>query len=144
MPSMTTNGTQVAAVYRRIRATLDASLDRGMTMALLAVERAQVKNLSGGGAPFSYPVPVRTGNLRRSAGHSRESLTSGYVFNTAAYAGAVHSGHVSEWTGRGEHRTVDRTARPFLTDAVEQSKPSMIVQAEISKGLMQAGKTVFA
>ena len=51
----------------------------------------QVDNLSGGGndPAGSYPVPVRSGHLRRSA-EIVVNDNDAYVMNTARYAGQIH------------------------------------------------------
>lgn len=116
-----------------------AALDRGLSLALVATNRATQKNLMGGAAaePWSYPVPNRTSNLFTSQQQAKDTPTSGYVFNTAAYAGAIHSGYVSEWAGRGKHRMVQRLARPFLDDGVETAQPLMVIQNTFEKVLPQ-------
>ena len=86
------------------------------------------KLLSGTGAAWSYPVPVRTGNLRRSlwritpagykGGQPNETYNLGpgeaYVGDSAEYARAIHDGRIFRRAlsgGRG-------MGRPFLTDAM--------------------------
>jgi hypothetical protein len=60
------------------------------------------------------------------------------VGNSARYAHAIHSGNVSQWAGRGEHRMVQRQARPYLDDAVEEVDPAGIVQGGIREALGMA------
>jgi hypothetical protein len=113
---------------------LTAALSRGMKKAATAVNRAAIKNLSGSrkAAPWTYPVPVRTpGGLRANQGMQIESPTVAYIFNTAAYAAAIHSGYVSSWAGRGKHRMVFHKPRLFIDDAVESEQPLMVIQREV-------------
>lgn len=117
---------------------LDAALSRGMKKAATAVNRAAIKNLSGSrkAEPWTYPVPVRTpGGLRGNQAMQIESPTTAYVFNTATYAGAIHSGYVSSWAGRGKHRMVFHKPRPFLDDAVASEQPLMVIQREVEAEL---------
>ena len=86
--------------------------------------------LSGSGPAWSYPVPVRTGNLRRllwritpagyKGGQPSGSYNVGpgeaYVGNSAEYAHAIHDGRTYRRAlsgGRG-------MGRPFLTDAANK------------------------
>jgi hypothetical protein len=133
---VTSNAGDLATQYRTLAARLSAALQRGLLKAMSAVEAAAQKLLSGGGAPFSYPVPVRTGNLRSSLGDEQLSPTAVEVFDTADYARAVHEGVFSEWAGRGKTKIVQRQDRPFLTDALQSAQPTDIVVAEL--------ETVFA
>lgn len=95
---------------------------------VLAAHRASLKNLSGAGLKSSkapggaYPVPVRTGHLRRSEGYvlpglSKHGLSagavSGLLVNTAVYASNVHE---------GTHRHEGFGARPFQQDAVDETR----------------------
>lgn len=118
--------------------TLDAALNRGMKKAATGVNRAAIKNLSGSrkAEPWTYPVPVRTpGGLRANQGMQIDSPTTAYVFNTAAYAGAIHSGYVSSWAGRGKHKMVFHKPRAFLDDAVASEQPLMVIQREVETEL---------
>jgi hypothetical protein len=127
-------GAKVQAVI----AALDSALSRGVKKAATLTNRAAIANLSGNrkAEPWTYPVPVRTpGGLRAQQQMQIESATSAYVFNTAAYAGAVSSGDVSEWAGRGKHRMATRPSRPFIDDAVEIEQPLMVIQNEVVEAL---------
>lgn len=128
MTGVLTNARQVAAIFADRSKRWDAALARAMRRALVAVEGAAADQLSGSGAPLSYPVPVRTGYLRRALGSKLVSQTEGLVFNTANYAHAVHSGRVGVGYGRKGVRQV--AARPFLEDALKKARPGdMIFQA---------------
>ncbi len=124
---------------RDFSAAVLAALDRGVSLALVATNRAAQDNLSGGAgaAPWTYPVPNRSSNLLTSQQQNKDAPNSGYVFNTAAYAGAIHSGYVSEWAGRGKHRMRAAMPRPFLDDAVETAQPLMVIRNTFEKALPQ-------
>jgi hypothetical protein len=134
---ITSNADALAAKYRDMHAKLDAALERGLLNAMSAVEEQAQANLSGQGAPFSYPVPVRTGNLRGQLGAAQITPTAAEVFDTADYAWAVHEGVFNQWAGRGKTRRVEKLARPFLTDALAEAKPTDIILDELER-------TVFA
>lgn len=127
MINITTNAPEVAATIAAKRDAIAAAVQKGMRSALLAVEADAVKNLSGGGQPYSYPVPVRTGNLRSARTVQQPEPGLGLIAFTADYAWAIATGHVTEWAGRGKTRTVQRTARPFAADAVESADPARYV-----------------
>lgn len=137
MTHVTSNAGDIAAKYRELPGKLDDAVERGLLNAMQAVEEAAQANLSGAGQPFSYPVPVRTGNLRGQLGSEKLSATAAEVFDTADYAWAVHEGVFNQWAGRGKTRRVKKPARPFLTDALATADPTTIVIDEIER-------TVFA
>lgn len=137
MTRVTSNADELAAKYRGLPAKLDASQERGLLNAMQAVESAAQDNLGGEGKPFSYPVPVRTGNLRGQLGAEKLSATAAEVFDTADYAWAVHEGVFNQWAGRGKTRRVHKPARPFLTDALTEAGPTDIIIDDIER-------TVFA
>lgn len=127
-------GQKVQAVL----AALDKALAAGLKRAVTTTNKAAIANLGGSrkAEPWTYPVPVRTpGGLRAQQQSQIESPTSGYVFNTADYARAIHTGYVNEWAGRGKTRMVQRLARPFLDDAVETAQPLMVIQASVEGAL---------
>jgi hypothetical protein len=124
---------------RSLVAALDAGLRRGLTAAVKAVNTAVRANLNGSRSapPWSYPVPRRTGNLLRSQ-QQQVAYPTGYVFNTATYAAAIHNGYVSEWAGQGKHRMrMKGDPRPFMDDGVETAQPLMVIQREV-EGALQA------
>lgn len=125
MPSVVTNARQIAAVFADRSKRWDNALRSALRKALVAVEQAAAEKLSGSGAAGSYPVPVRTGFLRRSLG-IKLAPSSGMVFNTAAYAWAIHNGRSDR---------VQTKARPFLDDALKQADPGLIIQAEMRGAL---------
>lgn len=129
---------EFGAKMQAVIAALDKALITGVRKAATLVNRRAIANLSGSrkAEPWTYPVPIRTpGGLRANQQMQIESPTSAYVFNTAAYAHAIHSGMVSEWAGRGKHRMVQRLARPFLDDAVETEQPLMVIQTQVEEAL---------
>lgn len=115
----------------RMRARSDA-LDRAIQIFLrdtaAAVDREATRNLSGGGAPGTYPVPRRTGNLARQQGHSAARRTA-VVWNAAPYAGAVHEG----FQPYGNPRASWMPGRPFLTDAVAKVDPAARLQQALDR-----------
>lgn len=129
------NSDEAAASVRAKRDALPGAVERGMRSWLLAVEAKAVKNLSGGGAPYSYPVPVRSGNLRGGRTVQQPSPGIGVISFTADYAMAVHSGIVTEFAGRGKTRKVQRKARPFAQDAVDSTDGASYIIGPVSEVL---------
>jgi hypothetical protein len=129
MAGIRTNAELVAANVARVASNMGDAVKSGMTEALLAVERAAVKNLSGelGAAPYSYPVPARSGFLKNNRLVSQPSPGVGIIAFNQSYAWAVHSGVVTQWAGRGKTRVVQRPARPFADDAVKAVNPASII-----------------
>lgn len=139
MADWTSNADQLAQRYHARAAALIGAVRASLRKAALAVERAMVKRLSGSGAPWSYPVPVRTGFLRRSTFVQMPDSNLAVVGNSASYANAVHTGYVSEWAGRGKHRMrMKAEPRPFLDDAVKDVDPASIVRDGIVAALEMA------
>lgn len=129
---------EFAVKVRAIIAAMNDALRSGVAKAVTLTNTAAQKNLSGGrkAEPWTYPVPIRTpGGLRANQHSSMETPLSGLVFNTSAYAGAISSGYVSEWAGRGQHRMAQRPARPFIDDAVESAQPLMVIRNELEGAL---------
>lgn len=133
MTGIVTNARQVAAIFADRSKRWDSALSRAMRRALAAVEGAAADRLTGGGAPMSYPVPVRTGFLRRSLGSKLLGVAEGMVFNTADYAHAVHSGRI----GIGGRRKGTRIVkpRPFLEDALKAADPGRLIFEAMEKAL---------
>lgn len=144
MSGMETNAGSVASGIAATGNRVERAVRAGVAQAAFAIERAQINNLSGGGDPYSYPVPVRTGHLRRSAGVEQPHAHHAIVFNAAAYAWAVHSGEVNEWrshyAGPGEERSMSvlRRPRPFLDDAVKRT-PYLDIVVRSFVGALRAG-----
>lgn len=124
------NASQIAKRYRRRAGGLDKAVRRGLRKYAIAVDREQVKNLSGSGAPGSYPVPVRKGTLR--GGHFFEvSRRFAVVGNTTEYAPAVHGGELA--TNEGLRFAVK--GRPFLDDAAEAVDGTAMLAGEVKKAM---------
>lgn len=122
---------QFQALYAQRAAALPAAIRRGTRNVLLAVEREAVKNLSGSGAPGSYPIPTPSGTLRRSMGVRQESETVGYVFNRARYARAIHAG----FKPYGNPHAHVIPARPFLSDAAASVDTGMVFRRGVAAAL---------
>lgn len=140
MPStLTINADRIAELYRERAGRWRAAALAGLRRALVAVETAATRNLSGGGKPGSYPVPVRTGNLRRGMGFKLLDDRAGVVFNTARYASAIHGGlQPRKHAGHGASAVYEFDsvpARPFLDDAVDTAKPGELIFAELLRAL---------
>jgi hypothetical protein len=128
MTSFSTNAARIKALFEDRRAKWDAALAKAMRKAVFAVEASAVDFLTGSGAARGYPVPVRTGFLRRALGSKVESQTSGIVFNSAGYARAIHSGEIAVGFKGRQRKKIN--ARPFLEDAMKTAQPgALIVQA---------------
>lgn len=127
---------EFSALYARRAAELGPAIRRGTRNVLLSVERAATKNLSGSGsaAAGSYPVPIRTGNLRRSMGVRQESETVGFVFNRARYAGAIHRGMTPYNNPRIRKSYL---GRPFLDDAAASVDSEKIFRESVLKHVFQ-------
>ena len=103
--SLARQGREIGPALRRFNQRIAALVEQGAR-----------KNLTGAGAPGSYPVPIRTGALRGSLA-SESDQTSATIFATAEYAGAVHVGYRAY--GRPNGKVIP--PRPFLADALEQT-----------------------
>ncbi len=109
---------QLSPQLRRRAAAMPAALRAGLRRIGDKVERGMNRNLSGGGAPGSYPVPRRTGHLARSGGN-RVGDREVVVFNSALYAGAIHEG----FHPYGNPNAPRYPGRPFLADAAAAADP---------------------
>lgn len=111
--SLITNAAAVARRFEDYARKLDAAAARGLRKIITRVDREQVKRLSGGlaDAPGAYPVPARTGHLRRETFFEMVGDTQAIAGNAATYAAAVH-----EADGGSSSAKFGR--RPYLEDAV--------------------------
>jgi len=126
------------AIAKRIPKALDKGLSRWAVLA----HKDAMSNLSGPGGTGifeehnlgGYPVPVRTGHLRRSEGYvlpgsSKHGITArhgqAYLVNTAVYAKKIH-----------EAKTGKFSPRPFIDDAINTSRRAGM--DGISKALREA------
>lgn len=126
---------------------IPSAAQRGLSRAAKGIHRKAHDFLSGPGAKASnvsaggYPVPIRTGHLRRmlnwlEPGQSKTAsgitFTTGpmeaIIFNAAEYAMTIHEGKKS---------SAKYGARPFLTDALEKfnqgAKIAKIIREEVQK-----------
>jgi hypothetical protein len=100
-----------------------------------------VMRLNGGGAPWTYPVPVRTGYLKRSTFVRQPASTVVVVGDTAVYAHAIHEGVIPVRAKGGGYRMAIHARRPFLDDAVTDAQPGAIVTEAIVGALGAIGGT---
>jgi len=138
----------VMAGLQRLEQRIPRAIDRGLRRSAMGIHRAAYDFLSGPkSAVGGYPVPVRTGHLRRSLdwlGPNRskskdgKTFTAGpheaVVYNSAVYSRAIHD-------GRGSSAKFG--ARPYLTDALEQfnrgNHIADVMAEEISKEIAKEG-----
>ncbi|RCX32076.1 hypothetical protein [Thioalbus denitrificans] len=111
----TSNALAIARRWNTRRGQLDGALRRGLRKGAAAVDREQVRNLSGSGAdaPGSYPVPVRKGTLRGGHFFQVENARLAIVGNTTVYAARIHD------------------ERPFLDDAAEDVDAGEYIRDEM-------------
>ena len=121
----------LSALYLTRAAALKTAVPRATASVLFTVQREASKRLAGHGEPGSYPIPIRTGHLRRSMGSRRDSDYSGYVFNRARYARAHHDG----FRPYNNPHASPIPARPFLTDAVAAVDAGLVFRKHIAKAL---------
>jgi hypothetical protein len=123
--------------------SLNAQLSTSLNKAADGVNAIARRNLSGAknAAPWSYPVPRRSGGLLLNQKTQRTTPANpftAYVFNLASYAAAVHSGVVNEWAGRGKTRKrIKAAGREFIDDAVAEFQPLMVIQRDIEQGWLR-------
>lgn len=100
-----------------------AAVHKALQRVVIEVNREQVANLSGSGAgeAGSYPIPVRTGNLRRSADWG--FLDEQTAFVTAGGAQAPYAFQVHE--GLGTSSRYGR--RPFQDRAAQDTDVAAII-----------------
>ena len=118
---------RMAAIEKR----LPKALKRGLGKWVLAAHKEAHRLLSGSNsdAAGAYPVPVRTGNLRRLEnyvlpGRSKAGITArdgeAFLINAAIYATTIHKD------------------RPFASDAIEATRNEGMkgITAELRQALM--------
>lgn len=112
----TSNAQRLALTYRQRQRRFAAAIKRGLRRIGVMVNTQQVLNLSGSGSapPGSYPVPVRTGNLRRESNWRIPQPNAVVIRNTADYAITIHRD------------------RPYLHEAADSVDPSQVMAVEVS------------
>jgi hypothetical protein len=127
----------------RLGSGIPDAITEGLTKSAKAIHRSAFEYLSGPGAKKSnvpgggYPVPIRTGHLRRlldfvppgkSKSKTGKTFTAGpmeaVVFNSAEYASAIHD-------GAGSSKKFGR--RPYLDDARLEVNVLGYIQEELDK-----------
>ncbi len=84
------NAKAVAKLFLNRAQRTPKAMRAGLTAVAIAVNEKKIENLSGGdNAAGSFPIPVRSGNLRR---HADMQILSSHaeVMNTATYAMSIH------------------------------------------------------
>ena len=108
----TLDTTEIQAALGVSRAQLTPALRHFFQRIAVLVERGGEANLRGSGAPGSYPIPIRTGDLRRGQG-SESNSRSATIFNTSIHADAQQAGYLPY----GNPRAKPIPPRPFNWDA---------------------------
>lgn len=131
--NITHTASQLARQFQRYAAAWDRGVAMGLRDVAISVERAAVRNTSGPGsaAPGTYPVPIRTGFLRRSIG-SRFGQRESLVIATAIYASAIHDGFTPYGNPNARKSYI---GRPFLKDAVEATDIDGIMLDRLDRAL---------
>lgn len=124
------------------------AIKRGVTRIAKGVHREAYAWLSGAaGAPGGYPVPVRTGHLRRmldwlQPGQSKTAewgtvsaaTNEAVVYDSAIYSDVIHEGKGS---------SAKFGPRQFLTDALERfntgDRVTVILEQEVQKDIVKRG-----
>lgn len=112
---VTLDGRELGRALRVSSRELRPALARFYQRIAVLVERGASERTRGQGAPGSYPIPVRTGDLRRSIA-SESNDRSATIFSTAVHAGAQHRGYKPY----GNARAKPIPPRPFLFDAADK------------------------
>lgn len=117
MMRVITNANSLARQYRQRVQQFKAAVKRGLRRIGVMVNTQQVLNLSGSGSapPGSYPVPVRSGTLRRGANWGFLSDNVVAVGNTTIYAVPIHED------------------RPFLQQAGESIDPAAVMAVDVTR-----------
>lgn len=159
--SIETNAEQVARALEESIPAIKRGVQAGLTRWAIDVDEGHKRNLRGGldDSPGSYPVPLRRGNLMRSAHYAIQPMQA-MAFNTAAYAHAIHDGkqgpeHVSAHTRQvrkvfgkdmghmviqhipAHARQRNTAGRPFLEDAANEVDAIALLREELRRELGQ-------
>jgi phage gpG-like protein len=120
-----------ATQFARYAGAWTRAVAAGLRDIAISVERAAALNLRGRSKiAGSYPVPVRTGNLRRSL-QSRFNDRESMVIVSAVYARAIHQG----FTAYGNPTARYVPGRPYLQDAIDSVDRNEIMAIRINKAL---------
>lgn len=143
MINIKSNASDLTRRLKAIGNGVGKATSKGLARWALLAHREAHKLLSGSGkpAPGSYPVPVRSGHLRRSEdyvlpGRSKHGITAGdseaWLVNSAEYARPIHD-------GTGTQRRFGR--RRFMADAIENTRKDGLngISEHIRKALLTGG-----
>lgn len=129
----------VSRLDRLIGPEVGKAVDRGLKKGAINIYRGAFRNLSGSSktAPGSYPVPIRTGNLRRllnfvppGKAKTSDGVTvkatkhEALIYNVASYAKSIHDG-VGASATHGK--------RAFLMDAYTKADKAKGVRKLVEK-----------
>lgn len=130
---ISTNAADLRDAYVLMGRRMDDALRKGMRRLVLSVEQQAVKRLTGAGTAKagSYPVPIRSGVLRRSMGVRIAGPMLGFVFNRAEYAKPIHDG----FHPYGNKKAPWVMGRRFMDDAVDAVDGNAIMQTALREGL---------
>lgn len=108
---------QVQAAMGQGAMLIPAAREAMLRSLAIQAERSATRLAGGPGtdAPGAYPIPIRTGTLRRGM-RFRVQKDSAIVFNSVAYARAVHDGYQPY----GNPRAHAIPARPYFSDAIAE------------------------
>jgi len=115
MLKVKTNAKNLSVRYAKRITALNSAIASGLRALAIKVDAEQVENLSGDGDRGSYPVPVRSGTLRRGTFFNVVNRQFAIVGNKTIYAASIHDG------------------RPFLDNAVDNVKPVEIIGDHLKK-----------
>lgn len=107
---------QLQDSLRASRAQVTTAMRRFFQRIATLTEREAIKNTSGKGAPRGYPIPIRSGDLRRSIA-SEFSATSAMVFSSAEHADAQQAGYLPY----GNPKATPIPPRQFTFDAAKSA-----------------------
>ena len=117
MININSNASKIKRNFASRKARFIAGLKKALTVLAVKVDNEQVKNLSGdlNDGAGAYPIPVRTGNLRRGHFFNVSPQLFAIVGNTTSYAKTIHE------------------TRPFLDDAVDSVDAVKLVSENLNK-----------
>lgn len=131
MTGVITNAAQIADVFAARRKRWDAARQTGLRRIVAAAEEEIGKRAAGGSASGDYPIPVRSGFLRRSTG-SKVGQAEALVFNSARYARAMQEGYHPY----GNKRAAKMPPRRFFDDGIAAVDSAEIMAVAIARRLL--------